>query len=295
MPVIRAVLFSSGFHILAIICLVWLAPLLAPKPPPETIQVELYPEGRILEALLPAEKKRQVVRQALVPEKLKVKDDETLAKLLSAEKQRVREQTQASETGMTANRANTATSPNQEKPDQAVNEKPKRAEKSTERDPDGYKPVDITDDLRQMNQLEGMSTIGDRLDVKVGSFTALNTDRHLFYSFYSRMEELIRYRWETRVMQAMETLNPALAPRGTTSWETQVEFLLDKHGNVQKAKIMKLSGMPSFDLTGPAAFKDARVIPNPPPEMIQEDGFIHINIAFTVNYNPKWFARGEQN
>lgn len=293
MPVIRAVLFSSGFHILALLLVVWLAPFFAPKAPPETIQVELYPEGRILEALTPEKDRRQVVRQALVPEKLKAPEDETLAKLLSQQKQRVHKETQAPKSGMTANRDNTP-GMNDTQPVKPVSPKAKN-EASQERDPDGYKPVDITDDLQEMNRLEGMSTVGDRLDVKVGSFTALNTDRHLFYSFYSRMEELVRFRWETRVMQAMEALNPAIAPRGTSAWETQVEFLLDKQGYVQKAKIMKLSGMPSFDLTGVAAFKDARVIPNPPPEMIQEDGFIHLTISFTVNYNPKWFARQEEN
>ena len=40
-------------------------------------------------------------------------------------------------------------------------------------------------------------------EITVGSFTALNTDRYLYYSFYARIEELIRFRWESAVRQAM--------------------------------------------------------------------------------------------
>ena len=49
---------------------------------------------------------------------------------------------------------------------------------------------------------------------------------------------------------------------------------------------MKESGIPHFDAAAVNAFLDARIFPNPPQEMIQEDGLIHIKFGFTVNYNP---------
>lgn len=295
MPVIRAVLFSSGFHILVLILLVWLAPMFDKKPP-ETIQVELYPEGRILEALTPPEEKRSIVRKTLVPDKIKAPEDETLARFLSEQKQRVKQEVQAANSGMSANRDNSPKQESKTPPTETSTAKLK-AKSPVSMDKDGYKEVDISKDLKEMNRFsEGMSTVGESLptDVKVGSFTALNTDRYLFYTFYARMEELVRYRWETRVQNAIDTLDPRSVPSGTSSWETQVEFLLDKNGYLQKAKIMKLSGIPSFDLTGVAAFRDARVFPNPPPEMVQEDGFIHIRFAFTITYNPSWVVRRDQ-
>lgn len=264
----------------------WLAPLFE-TPPKETIEIALYPEGQILEALTP--KKQSVVRQALVPEKMKAPDDETLARFLSEQKQRVREETRAAQNGMTANRSNRGTS-QQNTPPQPPTHSGMKASEEKEKDKDGYQNVDITKELQEMNRFnDGMSTIGESMprDMKVGSFTALNTDRYLFYTFYARMEELIRYRWETRVQQAINNFDrPTLSQAGNRNWTTHVEFLLDKTGQLRQALIMKESGIMAFDAAAVNAFRDAKVFPNPPQEMIQDDGFIHVKFSFTVNYNP---------
>lgn len=261
----------------------WLAPFMEKKAP-ETLEITLYPEGQILEALTP--KKQTIVRQALVPEKTKAPEDETLARFLSEQKHRVREETRAANTGMTANRSNKGLSQNNTPP----TPKPSGVKTSDETDKDGYKNVDITRELQEMNRFdEGMSTIGESMprDVRVGSFTALNTDRYLFYTFYARMEELIRYRWESRVQAVINNFDrPTLAQAGNRNWVTHIEFLLDKDGFLQKALIMKESGIMAFDAAAVNAFRDAKVFPNPPKEMVQEDGYIHIKFSFTVNYNP---------
>jgi outer membrane biosynthesis protein TonB len=49
---------------------------------------------------------------------------------------------------------------------------------------------------------------------------------------------------------------------------------------------MKESGVVPFDASAVRAFQEAAVFPNPPQEMIQEDGFIHLKFAFTVNFRP---------
>lgn len=279
-----ALLCSLTLHLLFFGGMVWLAPLFETKPP-ETIEIAFYPdEGRILEALTP--KKQTIVRQALVPEKLKAPDDETLARYLSEQKQRVREETRAANNGMTANRSNQGPSQQNSPPAQ----KSAAAHKAEATDKDGYKTVDISKELQEMNRFnEGMSTVGESMprDMKVGSFTALNTDRYLYYTFYARMEELIRYRWETRVQQAINNFDrPTLAQVGNRNWVTHVEFLLDKNGFLRQALIMKESGIMTFDAAAVNAFREARVFPNPPQEMIQDDGYIHIKFSFTVNYNP---------
>lgn len=278
---VRAVLFSLIFHLLATGVLFWLAPKYNPHPP-ETVEVSLFPEGQILEALTP--KKKQVVRHAFVPEKLKAPDDETLARFLSEKKQRVHEETQAAQTGMTANRSNQGLSTQKQTSSEKHNPHAKNMDK------DGYQQVDISKDLQEMNRFDnGMSTIGESMprDMKVGSFTALNTDRYLFYTFYARMEELIRYRWETKVQQAIHNFDgQTLLQAGDRNWVTHVEFLLDKNGFLRQALIMKESGIHAFDAAAVNSFKEARVFPNPPPDMVQEDGYIHIKFSFTVNYLP---------
>lgn len=276
------------FHFLVILGLIWLAPKLQ-LPEPEVIEVTLSDEQKIFEALKP--KDRSVVRQALVPEKAKLPEDDTLARFLSEKTQRVKEETQAAQSGMTQNRSNQESSVN--KP---VKENPQtttqKAEKPTaqDTDKDGYRSVDISKELGEMKRFnDGFSSVGESLptDVKVGSFTALNTDRYLFYTFYARVEELIRYRWESRVQQSIDQLDRIdRINAGNRNWVTQAEFILDRNGNLRSALILKSSGIKSFDMAAVNAFKEARIFPNPPQEMIKEDGYIHLIFSFTVRYNP---------
>ncbi|KHD89849.1 MAG: energy transducer TonB [Bdellovibrio sp. ArHS] len=287
MPVIRAVFISILVHCLLMGTVMWIAPHFQ-TPEPQTIEVELTPEAQIFQALKP--KEQQIVRQALVPEKMKVPDDDTLAKFLSEQKQRVREQTRAAQSGMTANRSNQTTVPEPKKTTSSASTPNHSSPARPSMDKEGFKEVDISKDLQEMNRFnEGMSTIGESMpnDVKVGSFTALNTDRYLFYTFYARMEELIRYRWESRVQQAIDRFDRlTLVNAGNRNWVTHIEFILDKNGFLRQSLIMKSSGIPAFDAAAVNAFRDAKVFPNPPPEMVQEDGFIHVKFSFTVNYAP---------
>lgn len=51
----------------------------------------------------------------------------------------------------------------------------------------------------------GVSTTGEQLpqDIQIGDFTALNTDRFVYYTFYARIEEQIRHRWVRYVKAAI--------------------------------------------------------------------------------------------
>jgi TonB family protein len=217
----------------------------------------------------------QIVRSALAPEKIEIPEDETPSRFLSQEKQRVKNETQAAANGMTKNKPLQLTQPRSVK----------TANLTQSPSEDGYRKIDISKELQEMNH--EISTNGDSLpaDVKVGSFTSLNTDRYLYYSFYARVEELIRYRWEARVQNAINGFDRISASdAGDKNWNSQVEFLLDENGFLKQALIMKPSGIKSFDNAAIEAFKEARVFPNPPKEMIQEDGFIHLKFAFNVRY-----------
>lgn len=133
----------------------------------------------------------------------------------------------------------------------------------------------------------GLSTFGEVApdSLKFGDFTALNTDRHLYYSFYSRMEEKIRHRWVSYARAAIYNMTPEAQRRasGKDSWVTKLEIILDPQGRFVKAILTESSGSKSLDSAPVQAFKDAYQFPNPPKEMIQDDGNIHISYAFNVN------------
>lgn len=295
MSVFRSVLFSFFIHLAIVLALIWVVPSLIKSTEPEIIELEWTPEREIYEAIKPREKK--IVRQVELPEENKLKDDETLARFLSEKTQRVQKESQAAQTGLTKNRSNQeagiSTSQNNASQNSKDNSKNKNSDSNPspselEKDKDGYRQVDISQQLSEMKRYDdGLSSVGEALprDVKVGSFTALNTDRYLFYTFYARVEELIRYRWESRVQNSINSFNRQtrlqLADR---NWVTEAEFILDKKGNLKTAIIMKSSGIKNFDLAAIEAFKDARIFPNPPAEMVKDDGLIHLVFSFTVRF-----------
>lgn len=279
--VLRAFLTSIFLHFLLIAAMVIFAATQW-KPETETAEIEI-----IQTTPTPRQKEpeQSIVRKSFVPEKMKAPEDDTLARFLSEQKQRVKQESQAANSGMTENRANNVSKNSQER--QPPRERTRNEESA---DKDGYRNVDISRELAEMNRMnQGFSTVGESLptDVKVGSFTALNTDRYLYYTFYARIEELVRYRWESRVMDTINGFDRGtMMSAGNRNWVTHVEFLLDRTGLLKSAVILKESGIQRFDLAAVNAFKEARIFPNPPQEMVKDDGMIHLRFTFNVNYRP---------
>jgi hypothetical protein len=134
----------------------------------------------------------------------------------------------------------------------------------------------------------GESTISVKLpdNIAVGSFTALNTDRNVYYTFYSRLEDMIYLRWSDLIKRAVDAYSVDFKRRKLVgrSWKTNVVILLKPNGEFHQAQINSASGIDSFDISPALAFKDARIFPNPPPEMVRSDGFIHISYSFVVDF-----------
>lgn len=124
----------------------------------------------------------------------------------------------------------------------------------------------------------------------IGDFTALNTNRTLFYSFYSRIDSAIRSRWSSYVQAVMYDLSRLGLTRNKNVWKTELEILLDSDGRFLRAVVHEESGSRKIDAAPVQAFRDARQFPNPPIEMIEQDGMIHLRYAFVVNVAP-WLAR----
>ncbi len=220
------------------------------------------------------EKGKQIVRHTEVPDKMKM-DDESDARFFSMQRQRVLIETRAQNSGLTQNA-------NQEAP------KTSKIEKRQQRDLSGYEPIPLP--RPQDIQTEGESTVGEVLpsDVSIGSFTALNTDAFTFYSFYSRIEELVRFRWETQVREVISAYDHRMILQnlGKKNWITQVEFLITPDGHLKVSRITKESGVRGFDLAAVQAFRDARFFPNPPQEMVEDDGYVHLKYSFNVYFEP---------
>jgi len=250
----------------------------------ETVQIELLNTDQLSQN----ETSKQIVREAIVPEKEKVAESEDPLRFWSNQTQRVRKQTRAANLGMTKNRDNQL----ETKPQPNLQE---QARQDLERELAGGELMQTAgSNPSRPNLSSGVSTIGESMpqEMEVGSFTALNTDRYLFYSFYARVEDLIRYRWESMVQNALDTTpREKLQASARGRWTTQIEVLLTPQGNVQKILLMKEAGVKGFDLAATQAFAQARYFPNPPREMVEDDGLIHLKYSFTVYFDPRLLAR----
>lgn len=291
-----SVLFISlVLHVMTSLSFMGLISLFPSKAPaPEITEIEILP---------PQDQStfaQQIVRQADVPENVKELENNQEARFLSEQKQRVKIEQQAKLNGKTQNSAaTTAQNKKLSLKDLTQTSKDVRGyQDSPRQDPDGDRPTNKQntheDFQHAMNKKQPIyqpqqpSTLGESLpmDLAVGPMTALNTDRLTYYSFYARIEDLIRYRWESRIWSAIESydqnyLRTIISQR---SWVTHAEFLIRPDGKLVQATLMKPSGIQKFDQAAINAFKDAAIFPNPPKELIQSDGLIHLKYSFNVTY-----------
>lgn len=291
MSLLRALVLSLIVHFLLVLVLDKGAPYFEPKPI-EITTIDLVEkkadEKPASKSKSKPQENRQVVREALAPKQELKEDDTDLARFLSADKQRVRKEMQAAATGMTSNREASQKQASNSKEKKPTPQDPRKASPKNY-DPEG---IDIAKSLKEYAQSveSAPSTVGEALpqDVSVGSFTALNTDRYVFYSFFSRIEDLVRFRWESRIRAAIDSFdrNYLLSVVGQRNWITSVDIWLTKDGRFHSAHILKESGMPRFDQAAVLAFKEAGMFPNSPQEMVEDDGFIHLKYSFNVSFKP---------
>lgn len=120
--------------------------------------------------------------------------------------------------------------------------------------------------------------------VKTGSFTVLNTNASLFFSFLDRFNRLTYTRWATEVYSYFHELEyRGMSPRGTQTFSTVVELVLDRDGNYLNTIVLKSSGQKGLDMAIDRALQQARRIPNPPQEMIKGPT-VRIKVLSTVHY-----------
>lgn len=295
MRVLQGILLSLWIHFTLVVLLnigaVYIPRLFPPKPA-ERIEVEIVESQNETTA-----KEKQIVRQTITPDQYKVEESEDPLTFLSEQSQRVKKQTQALIKGMTKNRAN---QPSKDGSEASETQKDRGSKPLEKGDITAFAPQyrkTPSQDRRSAHMDQGLSTVGEALpnEVAVGSFTALNTDRYLFYSFYSRIEELIRFRWESAVRQSIDTTPPTnfkYNPSGV--WNTHLEIWIKPNGEYHSAHLMKESGFKAFDQAAIQAFIQARLFPNPPKEMVESDGLIHLKYSFRVNYEPKVLVKSRE-
>lgn len=140
----------------------------------------------------------------------------------------------------------------------------------------------------------GASTVGEYIPgVKEGNFTSLNSDRFTYYTFFARVNEQVRSRWIHHLRQFSDGLsqkeNEALASRERV---TEVDIQLNRAGEFVRAVVMRSSGSQGLDQAATEAFRIAAPFINPPQQMIEADGLIHLRYGFMVQWSPNQVFSG---
>ena len=161
--------------------------------------------------------------------------------------------------------------------------------------PVGSRPLRFPN-LSRLGGLErGESTVGETLpeDIKFGSFTSLNTDRYVHYSFYARFEELFRHRWVKYVRAALFSYqNGARVARGDENWTTRLEIVLDRDGHFKRGILHEGSGFKALDAAPVEAMQEIPQVPNVPSEMVRSDQTVRLMYEFNVQFVPQYAAGG---
>lgn len=140
----------------------------------------------------------------------------------------------------------------------------------------------------------GISTTGEALpqDIQIGDFTALNTDRFIYYTYYARIEEQIRPRW-VRFVKAVIFGGGDLTI-GKREYVTNLEIVLNREGDFVRAIVHEGSGSRDIDAAPILAFREAHRIPHPPREMVKEDETIRLYYSFRVDQLPPLARSGHR-
>lgn len=267
----------------------------------------------------------QIVRKTdLPPDALLPDSKEARRRFLSADRQTVKEESQAARSGLTENRSNSEGSKqakeSRSSPDNRSIENAETRRKQNQprqREPEesfqsALDGIPVKKFLSERDRpsvpstrpgelllpadprrIPGVSTSGELLpsDVKIGDFTALNTDRFTYYTFYARVEEQIRHRWVRFVKAAI--YGGGDVPVGRNDFMTNIEIILNRQGEFVRAIIHQESGSKDLDAAPVLAFREARMIPNPPREMLKADGTIRLLYSFHVDQVPPLARRSQ--
>ena len=216
------------------------------------------------------EQKKQFHKQIVPVPKVKNAINQDPAKFFSDEDQRVEKETATKNLGVTKNQNKNTHIENQ------------KTEKNTTQ---GDEP-EFAKAVRQSAEISAPSALEFSLpkDIAEGTATNLNTDAHIYASFYNRVTELFYIRWAQRLDAIWDRL-PDETKKNLSGrvWATDIEVWLKSDGEYYKSMIMKPCGFQNFDNAAVFAFQNAKFFPNPPRAKVEPDGFVRLRYRIAVH------------
>ncbi len=109
-------------------------------------------------------------------------------------------------------------------------------------------------------------------DIDPALATQLNANEFLWAGFLNRVKRMVSFYAD----QTLQNARPEV-PVTRMSYDLTIDAMLDPEGNLVAVDVVDPSGIPAFDQAIVEAWRLAQPFTNPPPGMVEDDGFIHID------------------
>jgi TonB family protein len=119
-----------------------------------------------------------------------------------------------------------------------------------------------------------------------GDQNLLNTQESVYYSFYSRMYEAIAPVWQSMIRQVAQ----GRASLAGGEYQTQLDVVFDREGNLLETRVLASSGIPAFDQVAQTAWRRIGRFPNPPRGLLDENDQVHTGWTFTIQMQAGMFV-----
>src|SRR5207237_944423 len=111
--------------------------------------------------------------------------------------------------------------------------------------------------------------------------------------FFARIHEQIRNRW----IDNLRALVNSASQSELSKWSdhpqiTEFEVLLTPEGKYVRTIIFRQADNHAIDSTSISAIRLAALFTNPPSEIVEPDGFVHLRYLFQLEFRPSLFAGG---
>ncbi|MFH1263416.1 MAG: energy transducer TonB [Pseudomonadota bacterium] len=116
--------------------------------------------------------------------------------------------------------------------------------------------------------------------IAIGDSTVLNTREYAYATFFIRMKRQMEAIWDPTSTISSERL-------ARDQYVTTLQFTIKKNGYLNDLFLLNSSGNRKLDQEAIDAVRRAAPFLNPPPQLVEEDGLIHVpNWGFIVTLRP---------
>lgn len=134
------------------------------------------------------------------------------------------------------------------------------------------KPLDLQPSKDLLERTAGGGSVDDIDDADQGEFTALNSRRWKYATFFNRMKRQVAQNWHPDEVYLQRDPNGNVY--GTRDRLTILKVSLKPDGQVAKIYVIKQSGVDFLDDEAVRAFRQAQPFPNPPSGLVD----LHSNL-----------------